>query len=186
MRGKSIPLRPCACQRRYFISKMIALGFRDVAPDATTSTSATERPYDQYPSSQRFCIGARVRRRRGGGSHRSARARHAADQAAAGDRQEHAADRGSRHLGLRQGWPVLEMELAQDRRAFRHPFRCADPLDQRPRIQGRLDRHHPGEEFRRARLRDRLLGRKREEFRFPPDRRRRQSLGEDPWRHPGR
>ena len=33
-----------------------------------------------------------------------------------------------------------------------HAFRCADPLDQRPRLQGRLDRHYPGEEFRRARL----------------------------------
>ena len=45
---------------------------------------------------------------------------------------------------------------------------------------------HPGEEFRRAGQRDRLLGRGREEPRFPADRRRRQGLGEDARRHPGR
>src|SRR5262249_41565043 len=80
-----------------------------------SATSATERPYDQYPSFERFRIGARIRRRRSGGFDRPARAEHAADQAAAGNRQEYAADRSSRNLRLRQGWPVLEVELAQDR-----------------------------------------------------------------------
>ena len=148
-----------------------------------TIGSARERPHDQYPSSQRFCICAGVRRRRGRGPDRAARCRYAVDQAAAGDRQEHAADRSSRHLELRQGRPVLGVELAQARRAFRHPFRRAGALDQRPRLQGRLDRHYSGEEFRRASLRHRLLGGDRKESGFPSHRRRRQSLGEDPRRY---
>ena len=61
---------------------------------------------------------------------------------------------------------VLGLELAQARRTFRHAFRCAGALDQRQGLQGRQHRHHPGEEFRGAGLRDRLLGGDREESRI--------------------
>ena len=44
-------------------------------------------------------------------------------------------------------------------------------------------RHDSGEEFRRAGLRHRLLGGDRKESGFPPHRRRRESLGEDPRRY---
>ena len=102
------------------------------------------------------------------------------------DRQEYPAGRDSPHLELRQGWAVLGLELAEARRTFRHAFRRAEPLDLRQGLQGRRHRHHPGEEFRGAGLRDRLLGADREESRLPVDGRRRQSLGEGARRYPGR
>ena len=78
------------------------------------------------------------------------------------------------------------MELAEDRRAFRHPFRRAGALDQRPRLQGRQHRYHSGEKFRGAGLRHRLLGGVGEESRLPAHRRGREGVGEKVRRHPGR
>ncbi len=80
---------------------------------------------------------------------RRARAGHAAHQAAAGTRGRHAEGRDPHHLRLRQERPVVGLELAEARRAFRHAFRRADPLDIRQGLCRRLDRHAAGAEARR-------------------------------------
>ena len=53
---------------------------------------------------------------------------------------------GARDLQIRRGRPVLGLELAGARRAYRHPFRRAAPLDQR---QGLRRRHAPTPSRRR-------------------------------------
>ena len=63
------------------------------------------------------------------------------------------------HLALRRRRPLLGVELAGTRRAYRHAFRCAAALDQRQRLCRRIDRPHSGQEFRRARQRHRSLER---------------------------
>ena len=76
-------------------------------------TSRRSSPASFFPATSRSST---CRRRSAG---------HAADQAAAGNRQRHAEDRGPHHLQLRQERPVLGLELAEARRAFGHAFRRA-------------------------------------------------------------